>query len=164
MSIWGSRSKKVRSLNSNGNDIERRNEASILASFSISKRNEPAYSRTCKDRSEANPAYSTLGSSDFPRSLCFMWFWFGLEIIRLVYKKAFFKILISFYLIWAFNFQTNSTVPFFEIGRVGFQKKRNFVLISKMCRNLALRSSQRFVLRKMIFCKTFQVPKMSIFL
>jgi hypothetical protein len=29
----------------------RMNEASILASFSISKRNEPAYSRTCKDRS-----------------------------------------------------------------------------------------------------------------
>jgi hypothetical protein len=38
---------------------QRRNEASILASFSISKRNKPAYSRTCKDRSEANPAYST---------------------------------------------------------------------------------------------------------
>ncbi len=38
---------------------QRRNEASILASFSISKRNKPAYSRTCKDQSEANPAYST---------------------------------------------------------------------------------------------------------
>jgi hypothetical protein len=37
----------------------RRNEASILASFSISKRNEPAYSRTCKDQREAKPAYST---------------------------------------------------------------------------------------------------------
>jgi hypothetical protein len=36
-----------------------RNEASTLASFSITKRNEPAYSRTCKDRSEANHAYST---------------------------------------------------------------------------------------------------------
>ncbi len=34
----------------------RQNEASILTLFSISKRNEPAYSRTCKDRSEANPA------------------------------------------------------------------------------------------------------------
>ncbi len=31
-----------------------------------------------------------LGSSDFPRSLCFMWFWFGLEILRLVHKKVFF--------------------------------------------------------------------------
>ncbi len=37
---------------------QRRNEASILSSFSISKRNEPAYSSTCKDRIEANPAYS----------------------------------------------------------------------------------------------------------
>jgi hypothetical protein len=34
------------------------NEASILTSFPILKRNEPAYSRTCKDRSEANPAPS----------------------------------------------------------------------------------------------------------
>ncbi len=33
--------------------------ASILASFSISKQNQPAYSRTCKDHMEANPAYST---------------------------------------------------------------------------------------------------------
>jgi hypothetical protein len=31
----------------------------------------------------------TVGSSDFPISLCFMEFWFGLEIRRLVYKKAF---------------------------------------------------------------------------
>ncbi len=31
----------------------RRSEASILASFLISKRNKPAFSRTCKDRSEA---------------------------------------------------------------------------------------------------------------
>ncbi len=31
-----------------------------------------------------------------------MCFWFGFEIIRLVYKKAFFKILNSFYLIWPF--------------------------------------------------------------
>jgi hypothetical protein len=37
----------------------RRNKASILNLFLISKRNEPSYSRTCKDRSEANPAYST---------------------------------------------------------------------------------------------------------
>jgi hypothetical protein len=37
----------------------RRDKASILTSFSILKRNEPAYSRTCKDQSEANPAYST---------------------------------------------------------------------------------------------------------
>ncbi len=60
----------------------------------------------------------------------------------------------GFYLIWAFNFQKNRTVPykswknFFKIGRKGYQKKRNFALISKMCRNLASRSFQRFFLRK----------------
>jgi hypothetical protein len=41
-----------------------------------------------------------------------MWFWFGLEILRLVYNKAFLKILIGFYLIWAFTFQKNSTTPY----------------------------------------------------
>ena len=114
---------------------------------------------------------SLVGSSDFPRSLCFVWFWFNLEILRLVYKKAFFKILIGFYLIWTLNFQKNSTIPykswkknFFEIGRAGYQKKRNFALIAKMCRTLASRSSQRFFLRKTIFCKIFQVPKNSVFL
>ncbi len=112
-----------------------------------------------------------VGSSDFPRSLCFMWFWFGLETLRLVYKKAFFKILNGFSLIWPFNFQKNSTVHytvrveknFYKIGRKGYQKKQNFALISKMSRNLASRSSQRFFLRKTIFCKIFQVPKNLVF-
>ncbi len=36
-------------------------------------------------------------SSDLPRSLCFMWFWFGLEILR-----RFFKILNGFYFVWSF--------------------------------------------------------------
>ncbi len=47
------------SPSSNGNDIKTKVErSSILASFLISKRNKPAYSRTCKDQSEANPVYS----------------------------------------------------------------------------------------------------------
>ena len=54
-----------------------------------------------------------------------MWFWFGLEILRLVYKKAFFKVLIGFYLIWTFNFQKNSTVPYkswnFFLSKLGVQ-------------------------------------------
>ncbi len=53
-----------------------------------------------------------VGSSDFPRSLCFMWFWFGLEILRLVLKKAYFKILNGFYLIWPFNFPKNSSTSY----------------------------------------------------
>jgi hypothetical protein len=40
---------------SNGNDIEtKRNETSIIGVFFVSKRKEPSYSRTLKDRSEAN--------------------------------------------------------------------------------------------------------------
>jgi hypothetical protein len=45
-----------------------------------------------------------------------MCFWFGLEILRLVNKKVFFKILNGFYLL--------------------YQKKRNFALISKMRKSL----------------------------
>ncbi len=48
-----------------------------------------------------------IGSSDFGIFLenqyaSFMCFWFGLEILRLVYKKVFFEILNGFYLIWPF--------------------------------------------------------------
>jgi hypothetical protein len=35
----------------------------------------------------------------FRNSICFMCFLFGLEILRLVYKKEFFEILNGFYLI-----------------------------------------------------------------
>jgi 3'-phosphoadenosine 5'-phosphosulfate sulfotransferase len=39
---------------SNGNDIKtKRNHASIIGVFLVSKRNKPTYSRTGKDRSEA---------------------------------------------------------------------------------------------------------------
>jgi hypothetical protein len=49
------------------------------------------------------------------------------------------------------SFLTRVVKNFFKIGRKGYQKKRNFALISKMCRTLASRSSQRFFLRKTIF-------------
>ncbi len=38
----------------------------------------------------------------FRNSTCFMCFWLGLEILRLVYKKVFFEIWNGFYLIWTF--------------------------------------------------------------
>ncbi len=67
----------------------------------------------------------------FPRSLCFMWLWFGLEILRLVYKKVFFKILNGFCLIWPFNFQKNSTIHytswkiiFSKLGTKGIKRSR----------------------------------------
>jgi len=41
-----------------------------------------------------------------------MCFWFGLEILRLVYKKGFFKILNSFYLTWALTSKKSSAAPY----------------------------------------------------
>jgi len=58
----------------------------------------PAAAQSPARTDAAGPA---VGSSDFPGSLCFICF--GLEILRLVCKKAFYKILNGFYLIWAFN-------------------------------------------------------------
>ena len=47
-------------LTSNGNDLETKAERSFDLDFVFGiKANEPAYSRTCIDQSEANPAYST---------------------------------------------------------------------------------------------------------
>jgi hypothetical protein len=44
----------------NGNDIQTKAEQSFDLGFLFDiEANEPAYSRTCKDRSEGNPAYST---------------------------------------------------------------------------------------------------------
>jgi hypothetical protein len=37
---------------------------------------------------------------------------------------------------------------FFEIGRTGYQKKRNFTLISKMCRSLAFGKKGKKILQK----------------
>ncbi len=48
----------------------------------------------------------------FRNSICFMCFWFGLEILRLVYKKVFFEILNGFYLIWPFILQKSNTAPY----------------------------------------------------
>jgi hypothetical protein len=75
-----------------------------------------------------------IGSSDFyiRNSICFMCFWFGLEILRLVYKKVFYppkKVA-------PYSPLLELEKKFFEIGRTRYQKKQNFALISKMCRSL----------------------------
>ncbi len=105
--------------------------------------------------------HSAIGTSDFPRSLYLMWFWFGLENLRLVYKTVFLKYWIVSIL---FDFlSSKKTAPFvirvekyfFKIGRKGYPKKQNYALISKMCWTLASRSSKRFFLKKTIDCKIF---------
>ncbi len=100
--------------------------------------------------------------SDFPRSLCFMWFWFCLEILRLVYKKALFKILNGFYLIWPFNFQKNSTVPykswkknFFKMGAKGI-KRSGILRWFHKCVELSRKKVLKNFVRKIFFpfCQT----------
>ncbi len=86
------------------------------------------------------------GPSDFPRLLCFMGFWFGLEILRLVYKKAFFKILNCFYLIWPFYLL--KIAP----SLIRAEKKILQNLAQRVLCSLVSRSSQRFVVRKTVFC------------
>ncbi len=102
-------------------------------------------------------ALYTVGSSDFPRSLCFMWFWFGLEILRQVYKKAFFKILKSFYLIWPFNFQKNSTVTYkslrnisSKLGTKGTKRSGIFRWFQKCVELLRQEVPKDFFSRKML--------------
>jgi hypothetical protein len=69
-----------------------------------------------------------------------MRFWFGLEILRLVYNKAFIKICIERFLAYLTFYPLKKVAPplinFFKIVRKGYQKKRNFALISEMYRSL----------------------------
>jgi hypothetical protein len=68
-----------------------------------------------------------LGSSDFPRSLCFNWFWVLVEILQYMKKTFFIYWMVSFYLIWPFILQKKYHNPIkllkfyiIEIVRHGF--------------------------------------------
>ncbi len=68
---------------SNGNDIEtKRNNSSIIGVFSVSKRNELAYSRTLKDRSKANIFMSILCRIEVNTN------WVGRKLSRIEQKRA----------------------------------------------------------------------------
>jgi hypothetical protein len=73
----------TRDVISNGNDIEtKQNDISIIGVFSVSKRNEPAYSRTLKDRSEANIFMSILCRIEVNTN------WVGPNLSRIEQKRA----------------------------------------------------------------------------
>ena len=108
----------------------------------------------------------------FVFSLWVRWIWVGIKILRLVYKKPFFKILSGFLRISPFVFQKRGPHPlyrfkkfFFEKGHMGYQKIRNFALISNMCLSLALKKFSIFFPPKNAFCiKNFLSPKKISFL
>ncbi len=100
-----------------------------------------------------------------------MWFWLGLEILRLVYKKRFFLILISFYLIWAFNYQKHSTITYkswkkisSKLGVQGIKRSGILRWFTKFVELLRQEVSKDFFSEKSFFWKIFQVPKNSVFL
>jgi hypothetical protein len=52
---------------------------------------------------------------------------------------------------------------FFEIGRAGYQKKRNFVLISKMGRSLEFGKREKNCYRKTEFLGTWKILQKIVF-
>jgi hypothetical protein len=53
---------------------------------------------------------------------------------------------------------------FFKIWRAGYQKKRNFALISKMCRSLTFGKRENFFYRKTEFLGTWKILQKIVFL
>jgi hypothetical protein len=53
---------------------------------------------------------------------------------------------------------------FFEIGRAGYPKKRNFGLISKMCRSLEFGKREKFFYRKTELLGTWKILPKIVFL
>jgi hypothetical protein len=53
---------------------------------------------------------------------------------------------------------------FFKIGRAGYQKKRNFALISKMCRSLEFGKREKKFYRKTEFLGTWKILQKIVFL
>ncbi len=52
---------------------------------------------------------------------------------------------------------------FFEIGPAGYQKKRNFALISKMCRSLEFGKRVKFIYKQTEFLGTWKILQKSFF-
>jgi hypothetical protein len=79
-----------------------------------------------------------------------MCFWFGLEILRLVYKNIErFLSYLTFYppkkvALPLIRVEKN----FFEIGCTGYSKKRIRALISKVCRSLEFGKREKYFYRK----------------
>jgi hypothetical protein len=84
----------------------------------------------------------TVGTSDFDKNfmilMCGIKFWKENKYIWSIHKNLFFEILSGFLNFWPVKFPKSSIVPsrkckhFLWIGRMGYQKVRLFILISKI--------------------------------
>jgi hypothetical protein len=72
-----------------------------------------------------------------------------------VFSEIFFRFLsyLTFYPPKKVRIEKN----FFEIGRTGYQKKRNFALILKMCRSLEFGKRENFFTKKTEILGTWKI-------
>ncbi len=95
----------------------------------------------------------------FRNSICFMCFWFGLEIIRLVYKKKcclkYWKVSILFYLL---SFEKSSTAPYrgwkknsSKLGVQGIKRSGILRWFKKCAEVLSLAKGKNFVTERLNF-------------
>jgi hypothetical protein len=77
-----------------------------------------------------------------------MWFWFGLEFLRLVYKKRFLKYWMVSILLWPFCLEKDNTVPYQSCQKISSKLSAKGIKRSGILRwSLASRSSQRLFKR-----------------
>ncbi len=87
----------------------------------------------------------------FRNSIFFKWIWFGLEILWLVWKKAFFKILNGFHIILPFILQKSCTASYYSWKNVLNCPQMVWKERTILCRTLALRSAQTYFSPKKCF-------------
>ncbi len=96
----------------------------------------------------------------FINSICTKWFWFGLEILRLVYKGIFFK----YWMVMLFcllSSKTCSTAPF-RVKKIilwncpqGYRKKRNFPADFKKVHNSCVKKCPKIFPQNSVFLVKF---------
>ncbi len=95
----------------------------------------------------------------FRNSICFMCFWFGLEILRLVYKKVFFENWTVSILFDLLSFEKSTTAPYkswkknyFKIGRAGYLNRSGILRWFKKCAEVSsLANGKKFFTEKLNF-------------
>ncbi len=87
-------------------------------------------------------------STFFRSSLCFMYFWFGLEILRLVYKKTFLKYCIVSILFDHLSSRNITTLKFIWNCHQSVSKDEQFCVDLKNVRNSCVKQKPHKILQK----------------
>ncbi len=127
-------------------------------------------SAPCRGRWERSSVNWLCGSFDFPRSLCFMCICFGLEILRLVLKKRFFKywkVTILFDLFTSKKIAPSliSWISFSKLGALHMVSKEGGILrwfqkCIDLLRQEVLKDFFLKCLKNQFYCKNFPFAKL----